>query len=272
MDYEKIIKDELIKAIRKLPDEVEAKIIKASENERGKGGLLALNAIKANIEASKSSNLPLCQDTGLIYVIAEIGRDSKTDLKALETLIANSAEEAAVEGFFRHSSVFDPIYERKNSGNNMPPVINYILVDGMDVTLKFLMKGFGSENCSSVRMLNPTAGEDGVVNAVLDMMKKAGGKPCPPVFLGIGVGSTMDGAALLSKRAFFKEGESDLERRIKDEVNKLNIGPGGLGGDNTCLSVQLLASPTHIAGLPVAMTVNCWADRKAVVTIKGGVR
>lgn len=272
MDYEKIIKDELIKAIRKLPSEVEAKIIEASENEHGKGGLLALNAIKANIEASSKSSLPLCQDTGLIYVIAEIGRDSNTDLKALECLIASSAEKAAIEGYFRHSSVFDPIYTRKNSGNNMPPVINYVLSDGCDVDLKFLMKGFGSENCSSVRMLNPTAGEDGVVNAVIDMMKKAGGKPCPPVFLGIGVGSTMDGAALLSKRAFFKEGESELERRIKNEVNKLGIGPGGLGGDNTCLSVQLLTSPTHIAGLPVAMTVNCWADRKAVVTIKGGVR
>lgn len=272
MDYEKLIKDALIKAIRKLPNEVEAKILEASGCEHGKGGILALNAIMSNIEAASKSNLPLCQDTGLIYVIAEIGRDSNTDLKALESLIAHSAEEAAIEGYFRHSSVFDPIYTRRNSGNNMPPVINYVLEDGSDVTLKFLMKGFGSENCSSVRMLNPTAGEDGVVNAVIDMMRKAGGKPCPPVFLGVGVGSTMDGAALLSKRAFFNEGESALERRIKDEVNKLGIGPGGLGGDNTCLSVQLLTAPTHIAGLPVAMTVNCWADRKTVVTIKGGVR
>ena len=270
-EYE-VIKEALISAIRKLPLDVEEKIHNAALSESGRGGILALNAIEKNIEASRSSGLPLCQDTGLIYSIAEVGRESHTDLASLEALIKKSAEDAAIEGYYRPSSVVDPIYKRENTRNNMPPIINYVLTDGDDVTLRFLMKGFGSENCSSVRMLNPTAGEDGVVGAVIDMMRAAGGKPCPPVFLGIGVGSTMDGAALLSKRAFFKEGESDLERRIKAEVNKLGIGPSGLGGSNTCLSVQLLTMPTHIAGLPVAMTVNCWADRKATVFIKGGIK
>ena len=271
MELEDQISEALKKAIRVLPPEVEDLIRGAYESERGEGGRLALDAIIRNIEASGKSGLPLCQDTGLIWCIAEIGRDSHTDIAALESLILAGAEKGAAEGYFRKSSVEDPIYTRRNTLTNMPPVINYALVDGSDVTLRFLMKGFGSENCSSVRMLNPTAGEDGVVSAVVDMMKCAGGKPCPPVFLGIGVGSTMDGAALLSKRAFFRgEKESSLEMRIKDEVNKLSIGPGGLGGDNTCLSVQLLEAPTHIAGLPVALTVNCWADRKATLVIEGG--
>lgn len=271
MRLEDQIAEALKKAIRILPDDVERLIRRAYETESGKGGRLALDAVIRNIEASGKSGLPLCQDTGLIWCIAEIGRDNHTDIAALESLILSGAEKGAEEGYFRKSSVEDPIYTRRNTLTNMPPIINYVLKDGCDITLRFLMKGFGSENCSSVRMLNPTAGEDGVVAAVVDMMKKAGGKPCPPVSLGIGVGSTMDGAALLSKRAFFKEGEeSRLERRIKDEVNKLGIGPGGLGGDNTCLSVQLLEAPTHIAGLPVALTVNCWADRKASLVIKGG--
>ncbi len=258
-------------AVRVLPDEVEALIRKASLSETGEGGRLALDAVIRNIEASKSSGLPLCQDTGLIWCIAEIGRESRTDIAELEKLILEGAEKGAMEGYFRPSSVEDPIYSRRNTMNDMPPVMNYVPADGPDVTLRFLVKGFGSENCSSVRMLNPTAGEDGVVAAVVDMMRAAGGKPCPPVFLGVGVGSTMDGAAILSKRAFFKEGESSpIECRIKDEVNGLGIGPGGLGGENTCLSVQLLEAPTHIAGLPVAMTVNCWADRKATVVLKGG--
>lgn len=271
MKLEKLIEDALVKAARILPDDVEKEIRKAQKSETSPSGSLALNAIVENINIAKETGIPLCQDTGMFWCLAEIGRSARVNLALLESAIIKGAKNASLKGFYRKSVVEDPIYERKNTGTNLPVVINYALVDGENITLNFLLKGFGSENCSQIRMLNPTAGEQGVVDAIEEMMKLAGGKPCPPCFIGIGVGGTMDRAAFLSKKAFFKKGkESELEKGIKARLNALSIGPGGLGGDNTVLSVQLLSEPTHIAGLPVAMTVNCWADRKAQVVILGG--
>ena len=269
MDAETRIKEGLIKAIRKLPDEVEDLIHQAADCESGKGGSLALSAIEKNIEVAEKTGLPLCQDTGMFWCLASVGRDSSIPFKIIESLVNSAAEKAAREGYYRKSVVADPIYKRENTKTNLPVVLNYELRDGDGFTLHFLLKGFGSENCSSIRMLNPTAGEEGVVSAVIDMMKKAGGKPCPPVFLGIGVGGTMDRAALLSKKAFFfSDGNTALEDRLLRKINLLKIGLGGLGGDNTALSISLLSEPTHIAGLPVALTVNCWADRKFEIEIK----
>lgn len=271
MKLEKLIEDALIKAVRILPDDVEKAIMKAAKAETSPYAALALNAIRDNIKAAQDMDIPLCQDTGMFWCLAEIGRDARVNLKALEKAIYRGCQKAADKGSFRKSVVADPIYERKNTGNNLPPIISYVLTEGHDITLSFLCKGFGSENCSSVRMINPTAGEDGVVEAALDMMRKAGGKPCPPCFIGIGIGGTMDRAAFLSKKAFFNKGkESPLEKRIRESINELGIGAGGLGGSNTCLSVQVAQEPTHIAGLPVAVTINCWADRKAQIVVLGG--
>lgn len=271
MKLEKLIEDALIKAIRILPEDVEKAIRKAEKSESSEFGRIALKAIVDNIDIAREKNIPLCQDTGMFWCLAEIGRDARVNLKKLEASIIKGAKSAALNGYYRKSVVEDPIYDRKNTETNLPPIISYCLTEGDNITLSFLLKGFGSENCSSVRMLNPTAGEEGVINAVVDMMKAAGGKPCPPCFIGLGIGGTMDRAAFLSKKAFFRKGrESELEKKIKDRLNSLNIGPGGLGGENTVLSVQMLTEPTHIAGLPVAMTVNCWADRKAQVVILGG--
>ena len=271
MKAEDKIKNALIKAIRKLPDDVEHLIIEAADSEESEAGRIVLNAIKENISEAARTGLPLCQDTGMFWCLASIGRGSSVSIGYVDSLIRRACLRAAEDGYYRRSVVSDPIYSRINTGTNLPPVISYEVVDGAGVTLRFLLKGFGSENCSSVRMLNPTAGEDGVVSAVLDMMRKAGGKPCPPVMLGVGVGGTMDRAAFLSKKAFFvSDGNAALEGRILAEVNRLGIGPGGLGGDNTALSVSVLSEPTHIAGLPVAMTVNCWAERKCCLAFKEG--
>lgn len=268
MDAEERIVESLVKAIRKLPASSEALIAKAAEREECKGASLALGAITRNIECAEKTGLPLCQDTGMFWCLASIGRESRCRIGKLERLILSAAAEASAIGYYRKSVVSDPIYSRRNTGTNLPPVINYETMDGDGVVLRFLLKGFGSENCSSVRMLNPTSGERGVIDAVADMMRAAGGKPCPPVFLGVGVGGTMDRAAFLSKKAFFfSDGNSELEKRILDSVNALGIGAGGLGGDNTALSVSLLSEPTHIAGLPVALTVNCWAERKCEIRI-----
>ena len=271
MDAKQMIKSALMKAHIILPEDVERKILEALECETNPGGKLALNAIARNIEIARETNIPLCQDTGMFWSLVEIGRESGCNPVTIENAIIEASKEASLEGYYRKSVVEDPIYERRNTKTNLPPIINYSLIDGDEVIVSFLLKGFGSENCSSVRMLNPTVGESGVIDGVLDIMKKAGGKPCPPTFIGIGVGGTMDRAALLSKRAFFKkEEENSLEKKIKDEINKLGMGPGGLGGINSCLSVQLLSEPTHIAGLPLAVTVNCWADRKVQLVFKKG--
>ena len=275
MDAEKRIADALVRAIRKLPDETEKLLLAAKANERGRGGRAALDAIADNLKAAERTGLPLCQDTGMFWCLASIGRDSSVSIGHLDNLIRRSCQRAAEEGYYRRSVVSDPIYSRINTGTNLPPVISYEVVDGSGVTLRFLLKGFGSENCSSVRMINPTAGEDGVVEAVIDMLKKAGGKPCPPVFLGIGIGGTLDRAALNAKKSFFVSTEDKryekLSERIKAEADNLMIGPGGLGGRPTALGVYILEEPTHIAGLPVALSVSCWAERKAEIVFKGGV-
>lgn len=270
MKAEEVIMDAVIEASRKLPLEAVKALVKAREEENGNSKVV-LNAILDNLALAEKLEIPLCQDTGMMWCWAEIGRNARLDIVKLEKLINSSLSKAFKKGLFRTSVVSDVMGERKNTGDNLPAVINYSLTSGSDITLHFLLKGFGSENCSSVTMLNPTAGKEGVVEAVVESMKKAGAKPCPPVFLGVGVGGTMDRAALMSKEAFFKRGkESDVEREIKERVNALSIGPGGMGGKNSCLGVFLKEEETHIAGLPVAVTVNCWAERKTEVVLVGG--
>lgn len=270
MKAEEVIMDAVIEASRKLPIEAVKALEKAREEENGNSKVV-LNAILDNLALAEKLEIPLCQDTGMMWCWAEIGRNARLDIVKLEKLINSSLSKAFKKGLFRTSVVSDVMGERKNTGDNLPAVINYSLTSGSDITLHFLLKGFGSENCSSVTMLNPTAGKEGVVEAVVESMRKAGAKPCPPVFLGVGVGGTMDRAALMSKEAFFKRGkESDVEREIKERVNALSIGPGGMGGKNSCLGVFLKEEETHIAGLPVAVTVNCWAERKTEVVLVGG--
>ena len=270
MDAEKAISDALIKAIRRLPDKASELIHEAAVNESHPSGRLVLDAIEKNIRISRETGLPLCQDTGMFWCLASIGRDSRVPLSRVEDAIINGAGKAAVDGFYRKSIVADPVYSRGNTGTNLPPVIVYESIPGSDIILHFLLKGFGSENCSGVRMLNPTAGEDGVIAAVVDIIREAGGKPCPPEFIGVGIGGTMDRAAVLSKKAFFHPSDKELADRILEKVNELGIGPGGLGGHYTALSVSVIEEPTHIAGLPVAVTVNCWAERMAEIVFKEG--
>ena len=212
----------------------------------------------------------------MFFVLVSVGRNARINPALLEDEINAGAKAAAKNSLYRKSVVRDPLYDRTNTGTNLPCVIYYETCEGSDITINFLLKGFGSENCSGVRMLNPTAGEDDVIEAVTDIMRSAGGKPCPPVFLGIGLGGTMDKAAFLSKKALLRTGENPdrryraLEEKIRNSVNALHIGPGGLGGDNTCLGVAIETYPTHIAGLPLAVTVNCHAERRATVVVLGG--
>ncbi len=271
---EDMIADALCSAIRVLDPEVERAIVKAASEEKDGKAAMVFDAIVKNIAIAKESGLPLCQDTGMFWCLVEIGRSARCDMKSLDRAILDGMRKAQKKGFYRKSVVEDPVFERRNTGCNLPGVVNYRMVSGRNIDIYFLLKGFGSENCSSVRMLNPTSGRQGVIDAVLDMVKDAGGKPCPPMFLGIGIGGTLDRAALLSKKALVSpSGKKEyrmLSKEILTAVNELGIGAGGLGGSHTALYAGIAEEPTHIAGLPVALTVNCWADRKVHIVVEGG--
>ena len=271
---EEEIKDKVIEASRKLNPDVYEKLKKAYEREDGEEGRIVLKAILDNIGIASKTGLPLCQDTGMFWVLVSYASSSPYSLNELVDAVKSALEKAAEEGYFRKSIVFEPVFDRLNTKSNLPAVINIELIEGDVSTVDVLLKGFGSENCSAVRMLNPTAGKEGVVSAVLEMVKAAGGKPCPPMFLGIGIGGSLDRAALLSKKALIAKREHDderydeLEEEILEKVNALGIGAGGLGGKNTALEVNIEYEGTHIAGLPVALSVSCWADRKAHIEVR----
>lgn len=271
---EEEIKNKVIEASRKLSPDVYEKLKKAYEREDGEEGRIVLKAILDNIGIASKTGLPLCQDTGMFWVLVSYASSSPYSLNELLDTVKSALEKAAEEGYFRKSIVSEPVFDRLNTKSNLPAVINIELIEGDVSTVDVLLKGFGSENCSAVRMLNPTAGKEGVVSAVLEMVKAAGGKPCPPMFLGIGIGGSLDRAALLSKKALIAKREHDderydeLEEEILEKVNALGIGAGGLGGKNTALEVNIEYEGTHIAGLPVALSVSCWADRKAHIEVR----
>ena len=267
------VKSALLTAGVVLPADVKTALEEASRRETGRASLV-LGRCLENIDAAEDKGLPLCQDTGMVLFFCETGRDVRLDGN-LNSALEKAVEEAYDEGYFRKSVVSDPLKDRRNSGNNLPPVIYHEIVEGDGLKIHLLLKGFGSENCSRIHMLKPTCGREGVVEAVLNTVREAGGSPCPPIVVGIGLGGTMDKAAVLSKKALCRSLDShhadpwydDLERDLLRQINETGIGGGGLGGDVTALGVKIETYPTHIAGLPLAVTINCWADRKGEVNL-----
>lgn len=259
-----------------LPGDVKRALHKAIEVETGPAEKV-LRHIALNLESAEKENLPMCQDTGMVVAFVEMGHQVEIKEAFIDDVIHQAILDAYEEGYFRKSVVEDPLNGRKNTGNNLPPVIHHELKKGKDLKISLMLKGFGSENCSRVAMLKPTAGRNEVIEAIAKIVVEAGGSPCPPTILGIGIGGTMDYAARLSKKALIRELDdchpdpyyARLEEDILKRVNQLGIGGGGLGGDITTLAVKVEKYPTHIAGLPVAVTVNCWADRKTIVEFKG---
>jgi len=268
----------------RIPEDVRRALTAAFAAETGLGKKV-IERILENIELAQQKRRPVCQDTGMLLGLITIGTGvriageeitphSGPDRVFIGSIIEEASEAAYRDGFFRKSVVSDPLKERINSGTNLPPVLHYELVPGDGLEIALMAKGFGSENCSAVHMLKPTAGKEEVLDAVVDTVRRAGGSPCPPTILGIGIGGTMEKAALLSKKALLRDLSDDhpdpwyaeLEAEILQAVNSLGIGPGGLGGKTTSLAVKVETYPTHIAGLPVAVTVNCWADRKLVLS------
>jgi len=233
----------------------------------------ALDTILKNADVAERENLPVCQDTGMAVVFVEVGSNIHINGDMTEA-INEGVRIGYRDGFFRNSVVRDPI-DRVNTGDNTPAVIYYDFVPGSELRITVVPKGFGSENMSGIRMLNPSDGIEGIVDFVLETVQNAGACPCPPIIVGVGIGGTMDKAALLSKQALLRDVGSkhedsfwaEVESKLMDRINSLGIGPAGFGGQTTALGVHILIYPTHIAGLPVAVNIGCHVTRHQTAVI-----
>lgn len=227
-----------------------------------------LDKIILNSEIACKEKMPMCQDTGMACVFLEIGQDVHFVGGNLEAAINEGVRRGYEDGFLRKSVVDDPI-RRVNTKDNTPAVIYYDIVDGDKVKITLAPKGFGSENMSKIGMLKPSDGLEGVKNFVIETVKAAGPNPCPPMVVGVGIGGTFDKAVYLAKKALIRpintsnkdEFYKDLEIELLEKINKLGIGPQGFGGKTTALGLNIETYPTHIAGLPVAVNINCHATR-----------
>lgn len=264
----KNIKEMCIEANHFLSPDMKKVFDNARKNEKSPLGCQILEQLDENLKIAGEDMIPICQDTGMAVVFIEIGQDVHIVGENIEDAINQGVREGYVDGFLRKSVVKDPIL-RENTKDNTPAVIHYSIVPGENVKITIAPKGFGSENMSRVFMLKPADGIEGVKNAVLTAVKDAGPNACPPMVVGVGIGGTFEKCAILAKKALTRnlEEKSDieyvrnLESEMLEKINKLGIGPGGLGGTQTALAVNIETYPTHIAGLPVAVNICCHVNR-----------
>lgn len=269
------IEDLILQTSYNLPSDVYEAIKKSKDTEESTLGKSILEKLLINADIARDEKLPICQDTGSAVFFVEIGR--KTNLQDIELskAIYEATANAYRKGYLRSSIVIDPVYNRKNSDDNTPPIIHYELTETDYIKIQFAAKGGGAENMSGLAMLKPLDGEDGVVNFVCELVKKAYGNPCPPIVIGIGIGGNFEYSCYLAKKALLREiGQKNpdpdyarLEKKILDAVNSLGIGPQGLGGRVTALAVHILTYPCHIASLPVAVNLNCHVSRHGYIII-----
>ena len=264
----KNIKEMCIEANYILSDDVKNKIINSAAVENSEIGKKILSQLEENMEIAEREQIPICQDTGMAVVFIKVGQEVHITGGNLEDAINQGVREGYTEGYLRKSVVKDPLI-RENTKDNTPAIIHYEIVQGDKVEITVAPKGFGSENMSRVCMLKPADCIEGVKNAVIETVKLAGPNACPPVVVGVGIGGTFEKCALLAKKALTRDINSEssieyvaeLEKELLDEINNLNIGPGGLGGKITALGVNIETYPTHIAGLPVAINMCCHVNR-----------
>lgn len=253
-------------------------ILQALQNgisdEVSETGKNVLSQLVENASLAREKQVAICQDTGMAVIFVELGQDVHVSGGNLTEAVNEGVRRGYKNGYLRKSVVNDPV-ERVNTGDNTPAVIHYDIVDGENIRITAAPKGFGSENMSGVKMLKPSDGLEGIKSYILDVVDKAGPNPCPPVVVGVGIGGTMEKAALLAKKALLRpvnqcskvEYLCKLEKEMLKAVNRLGIGPAGLGGKITALGVNIEAYPTHIAGLPVAVNISCHATRHAEVVL-----
>lgn len=263
-----------VKANYTLTSDVTNAIACAKAKERNPLAKAVLSRLEENVSAAKEIDVPVCQDTGMAVIFAYVGDRVFIDGN-LEDAINEGVRRAYVDGALRLSVVRDPLYDRANTNDNTPAIIHIRIVKGENVRLVALPKGFGSENMSALKMFTPSATEDDIAQFVIDTVKKAGSNPCPPISVGVGIGGDFEQCAILAKECFCRPLDdvnenpkyAALEKRLLDEINLLDIGPQGFSGDTTALAVKVGAAPTHIAGLPVAVNINCHVIRHAQTII-----
>ena len=240
----------------------------ARDSEESEVGKSVLSQIIENDEIAASEQIPLCQDTGMALLFVEYGDKVAVD-GDFEQAVQEGVRRAYIDGYLRKSVVDDPVFDRVNTKDNTPAVIHTKIVSGDKIKITAGGKGFGSENMSAVKMLTPSYGIEGVKDFILDTVRKAGPNPCPPIVVGVGIGGTFERCAQLAKKATFREINSEnpdsryaeLERELLNKINLMGFGPAGLGGNTTAIGVNIETSPTHIAGMPVAVNICCHAAR-----------
>ena len=264
------MKEMCIEANHFLTDDMKKVFKNAVVSEKSPLGKQVLNQLNENLDIAANDMIPICQDTGMAVVFINVGQDVHFTGGNITDAINEGVRQGYVEGFLRKSVVNDPII-RENTKDNTPAVIHYNIVPGDKVDITVAPKGFGSENMSRVFMLKPADGIEGVKDAILTAVKDAGPNACPPMVIGVGIGGTFEKCALLAKKALTRNVEEEstvpyvreLEKEMLEKINKLGIGPGGLGGTQTALAINIETYPTHIAGLPVAVNMCCHVNRHA---------
>ena len=256
-------------------DDITDALQKACETEKSPVGKQVLCQLLENNKIAKEEQIPICQDTGMAVLFVKYGDKVVIDGGSFNTAVENGIRKAYKEGYLRKSVVNDPVFDRINTKDNTPAVIHTEIVSGNKITIIAGGKGFGSENMSAIKMLTPSYGKQGVIDFVLETVKKAGPNPCPPMVVGVGIGGTFEKAAQLAKKATFRAvntsnpdpRHAEMENYLLEQINKMGFGPAGLGGTTTSLGVNIETYPTHIAGMPVAVNICCHAARHKTVTI-----
>lgn len=267
------VKKLCIEASLYLGDDVLSCIKEKAKTEKSEVGKNILNILVENAEIAKEKNIPICQDTGMAVFFVKIGQEVLVEGDTITDAINEGVRQGYEEGYLR-KSVVSPI-SRINTKDNTPAIIHYEMVKGNEIKIEFAAKGFGSENMSKMKMLKPSDGLEGIKKFIIDTVSEAGPNPCPPMVIGVGIGGTVDKCAQIAKKALFRElGEfnedeniAKLESELLASINKLGIGPQGLGGTTTALGLNIETFPTHIAGLPVVVNINCHASRHKKVVI-----
>ncbi len=267
----KKVKELFLRANYHIGEDVLTALKEAREEEVSEVGCSVLDMLIENYKIASGEEIAICQDTGLAVLYVELGQEVYIIGGNFREAVNEGVKEAYMEGYLRKSIVDDPVFARKNTGTNTPAIIYTDIVPGDKIKFMVTPKGFGSENMSALAMMKPADGPEGIKNFVVDTIRKAGPNPCPPTIVGVGIGGTADKVLVIAKKALFRKiGEhhqderyAQMEKEILEQINNLGIGPAGLGGRTTVLAVNIEYTPTHIAGMPVAVNVCCHAARHA---------
>ena len=273
-DIIQAVKTLCIETNYQLPQDVRNAIDQASQIEDGQLAKQTLSILKENAKMAQSLSVPICQDTGMACLFVEIGQDVHVQ-GSLQDALQEGVRQGYQEGYLRKSVVDDPVFDRINTKDNTPALIRYEIVEGDKLKIIVAPKGFGSENMSQVKMLKPSDGVEGIKNFVLKVVEEAGPNACPPMVIGVGIGGSFDYVTYLAKKAMLRDigtHHSDLryqqlEEELLEKINQLGIGPAGYGGKTTALSLNIETYPTHIAGMPVAVSICCHVARHKEVIL-----